>query len=98
MNTQYTAGPWRRSSMLNRDEYATVILGPNGQVIAHAQVDVNTDPEEAEDNAKLIAAAPELFNSLQTLVNYAGMKSFDKDVLNILVEQAKEIIKAIENN
>ena len=59
---KYTPGPWKVSRSYDK---SIEILGPDAEV---SNDDV--DPVEALANARLIAAAPDLFESLQLLVDH----------------------------
>jgi hypothetical protein len=55
---KHTPGPWHigvRTYYAGRDVY-----GPHGQAVAVAELKLLMHPSEAEANARLIAAAPEL--------------------------------------
>lgn len=62
----HTKGPWRVGPV---DD--TVVTGPDGSVVAEIDGDYN-QPDTwpvMEANARLIAAAPDLFEALELLVN-----------------------------
>jgi hypothetical protein len=94
MNTRHTPGPWRRSSVTSRDEYATIILGPSGQIVARAQVDINTDAEEAEENAAIISRAPEYLIKLE---NATRQLIYNQSLLRGLMEErlTPEAVQAV---
>lgn len=58
-NTKYTPGPWAWTG--------SFFKGSDGKVIVTRSWN-DTEAEEAEANAKLIAAAPELIEALEKLV------------------------------
>lgn len=61
-DTKFTPGPWRLS--LTDD---TTVIGPDHQEIAEAMGDYEDDDmlPEVEANARLIAAAPDLYTALE---------------------------------
>ena len=63
MNTKHTPGPWRW------DSYGALI-GPNMEDVLYAQEMQNTAGlvVDNEANARLIAAAPELLESLEAVI------------------------------
>lgn len=95
MKTKHTPGPWKRGSEIEGDEYACVVLGGeyNG-IIARAKVDVYTTDEEAEANAKLIAAAPDLLKALQGVALW-GKRRDGKFIFTTSQEQFDEFQAAI---
>lgn len=76
MNTKHTPGPWRQSTVnpcsVNKGGGKTAI----GITTTHGTDDQNyteffPSKDEAEANARLIAAAPELLGALETLTEQA---------------------------
>lgn len=67
MKTQHTRGPW------TLDEVWMIVKGPKGEevcAIHSGQSDgERVDRNVAHDNARLIAAAPELLEALERLLN-----------------------------
>ena len=66
MQTKHTPGPWHigvRTYHAGRDVY-----GPKGEPVAVADDAITATPE-AEANARLIAAAPELLAALQAIMD-----------------------------
>jgi hypothetical protein len=66
MNTKHTAGPWHVGM-----KPGPIIYGPNGEQVADLRGERKTtviELDEAVANTKLIAAAPELLETLQDLV------------------------------
>ena len=63
MTTQPTPGPWRLNGQ--RVEYGPYVAG-DGFCVAT----IHRDPPEAYDNARLIAAAPELLAALVAVQRY----------------------------
>ena len=62
MNTKHTPGPW---SARNNQVYAKVTCA-DGTVLLPTICLVNTNTTSADSNAKLIAAAPDLFEACLT--------------------------------
>ena len=70
MQTKHTPGPWHigvRTFHAGRDVY-----GPKGEPVAVADDAITATPE-AEANARLIAAAPDLLAALEALTACASM-------------------------
>lgn len=66
---KFTPGPWRTDSWFY-DQRGTRIVIINGtDAVAEITPLYRTYPQEEEANAKLIAAAPEMFEALQDFVN-----------------------------
>lgn len=61
MENKFTQGPWTVSRMVN--DYS-IFSDKDKEIAAAYQYSRNIDKEEAEANAKLIAAAPELLAAL----------------------------------
>lgn len=59
--SKHTPGPWGISQNVSRH-----VVGPNGGVVASAELTWTADISEA--NARLIAAAPDLFGALANLL------------------------------
>ena len=72
MNTKHTPGPW------HHDEYGNICAGP--QIIGDAYQfeldDSEHDVLPMEDNARLMAAAPELFEILEALLGFDSAASY----------------------
>lgn len=63
--TAHTPGPWRTDG---RD-----IHGPDGLILATADIPASRDVEEARANARLMAAAPDLDSTLRGVRSMAQM-------------------------
>jgi hypothetical protein len=61
MNTAHTTGPWRIVG-------GTEIRDANGSIVCDTATYPCAIPNRPEDNARLIAAAPDLLDALQTLL------------------------------
>ncbi len=73
MTTQYTPGPW---STWNADIYASTKDGFSRIATADGLQSTPANDEKNNDNARLIAAAPELFAIVQAEASlYAGMNA-----------------------
>ncbi len=71
-NTKFTQGEWINTGLEIRHKNRSLILA---NVYLH--LPINQSIEEAEANAKLIAAAPELLAALQRLLREARANSFN---------------------
>jgi len=80
MKTEHTPGPWRTMSW----DGAIVISGPMDELITTVgdRQDGAIPQEQTRNNARLIAAAPELLEALKTIVELNlfndSIKGFDK--------------------
>jgi hypothetical protein len=87
--TQHTPGPWTVERLAGKKGEKYVWMG--GEYMGgHAIATVHDRiPERAEDNARLIAAAPELLEALQgMLANAPAPKGIGKDYSYILYREA----------
>lgn len=83
--TQHTPGPWHaQPEKLHGGKHHVVGRTPmvvrEGQVIARMERSLNAKDEpcaEAEANARLIAAAPDLLAALQNIANTLGRATLD---------------------
>lgn len=64
---KFTPGPWRVAGDTNHDTRR--IYGPDGYMVADAGRIPKRREQEMDANARLIAAAPELFKVAEMLVN-----------------------------
>lgn len=81
----HTKGPWRVDGAPGYD--APVIYG-NGRPIAKVLYDDGSEDREVDDNAALIAAAPELFARLRNARH--AIASLPDDALGIAMESNGE--------
>lgn len=92
MQTKHTPGPWHigvRTFHAGRDVY-----GPKGEPVAVADDAITATPE-AEANARLIAAAPELLAALRHLLEDAvALNMGESDRSGVLAEARAAIDKA----
>ena len=76
--TDFTGGPWQPQHEFDADGASTIIGaidGPDeGRFHYRTVCEVNTDHDEWSANARLISAAPDLYEALAALVN-----AFDRD-------------------
>ena len=82
METKHTQGEWKRSSLRDRE----MVVDDFGCQIAQLN---NLQPEFRE-NAKLIAAAPDL---LRVLINVKSYIDLDEEFRDMLSEEINEAIK-----
>lgn len=91
--TTHTSGPWHvgiRTAHSKRDVY-----GPQGSLVALAD-GVFTSLAEAQANARLIAAAPELADALRELVADADLGEVDLEPEELAkLERARAILARI---
>lgn len=66
MNTEHTVGPWHTERIVTS---AISIRSDNGFIVGEARADYVMPPNEADANARLIAAAPELAEALRAIVS-----------------------------
>lgn len=90
MKTQHTQGEWKKLMTLKVDQPSCIIAG--NKKIANI-INAFENRTEAEANAKLIAAAPELLKIVQRLLDnerqYAG-------AANLIIDAKEAIKKATE--
>ncbi len=67
MKTQHTAEPWIIQEHKDKNFGIDLTEGKNGKVICNVTSHYIAEHEEAQANARLIAAAPELLAALQQL-------------------------------
>jgi len=92
MNTKHTQGEWKTTGLDIRHKNTSLILAT-----VYPHLHANQSREEAEANAKLIAAAPELLEALikchSIFSELDSWGDYDKDALE---QAAKVIAKATE--
>jgi hypothetical protein len=66
MSTQHTKGPWKFGSSNDDSVYKRNIGGSDGY---HVAVASSREDDEVDANARLIAAAPDLLEALQSIVD-----------------------------
>lgn len=85
METKFTPGPWRVGEM--RNKYDIVIRDSNNSPVALGVV-AGYLLREAEANARLIAAAPELLDVLTRLEMVAGLGNNYDDPVRVSARAA----------
>ena len=87
--TQHTPGPWREE-----EEYISAERkGKTGEYVIRGHMDVFVCKVRGEDDARLIAAAPELLRSLIFLLNCCEMNMDDMEPESLAaIEEAKAAI------
>lgn len=65
----HTPGPWRLKRNHSGEEFGAV-LGRDGDLVATTGYQVRVGSNEDDANARLIAAAPELFETLGAIVHW----------------------------
>lgn len=89
MNTRHTPGPWKMHSNIGRKSEPGVIADAAPCIIA-IMGNHKEWPVEAEANARLIAAAPELLEALEDMLSLA--KSYDVGQNSAIVDRASALI------
>jgi hypothetical protein len=101
-NTKHTPGPWQLTSVpfeLRNMDSVAAIYGPltkDGGACFICDISRSPGDKEAEANAKLIAASPELLEALEMLVNsigFAKLNKTDKGQHDTAFEKALAAIK-----
>jgi len=91
MSAQHTPGPWRLEEgtnlvwgACNPDDTTSYGMG---MPVAEAKVELNKtyDWEQSCVNARLIAAAPDLLDALQRMVDWAGDMPHTSERLDVIV-------------
>lgn len=77
---EHTPGPWTLGSFDGNPAYVSV-YGPNDELVADVHAD-EFDENEAEANARLIAAAPDLLAACEALVDGRQETNTDYTGLN----------------
>jgi hypothetical protein len=105
MKTKFTKGKWQYASHMNEHQTSKKIVADDGtkyhRIITICEVNEHQQrPGESDANAKLIAAAPELFHSLNNLISDIE-NNFNAIPINVIglkrLREAREAIKkAIE--
>lgn len=94
--SKHTPGPWHRN-VPPAEKYSTIYCGESGNIqhIAHLASKGEKTTAEMEANCNLIAAAPELLESLTKLANIATHpKATKADIRMIARESLSAIAKA----
>ncbi|NDV46272.1 hypothetical protein D0T49_04360 [Paludibacter sp. 221] len=87
-----TQGEWE-SAAIDLADYKQVSIGSGKKVICHLHIE-NEISEEVKSNAQLIAAAPELLEALQHIVDYEERMRANNDpkIGNGHFNKAKQVI------
>lgn len=97
--SKHTPGPW--VPLFIRDEQKISICNPETkEFVCRIKNEVSGRPigEDDKANARLIAAAPELLESLKEVVGLACPHPLENKVLFAVCEAAKSIIAKAEGN
>jgi hypothetical protein len=87
----HTKGPWKVDKNFPSD-----VLAENRAVVIQDD-SINTDSEETEANAQLIAAAPEMLEALEALVSIAFAVTSNPNQERLFNNASKVIKKARGN-
>ena len=98
METKFTKGEWKTTIAELKDFFLCAVGSvETKRVICHTNFDTKMTSEECKANAKLIAAAPDMFNALEELL--AQVKQFtagnigEQDYFRDEISNAKKAIK-----
>lgn len=91
----HTPGPWSNPSDKNLPQHIIHHEGVNGYSPV-CYMHLHNDPQLTKANAKLIAAAPELLEKLQQIVNVFSDTQADSVVMRLMKEAEQVIKKATE--
>lgn len=69
MSSNHTPGPWRTFNWKGQE---TIVQNHVGQAIADCDVNRYLELSAKQANARLIAAAPELLEALQSIIEFAN--------------------------
>ena len=90
---KHTPGPWRLNENNNwkTNPFSVTVrkFGVHGTTIANIPTRMTVPPQEQQANARLIAAAPDLLEALQTLPQGP---LYTDDEINLWVEKASAAI------
>lgn len=88
----WSKGPWK---WLRRDESSgTILIGRHGCIVAAVE---DYADEESQDNALLIAAAPELAEMVRQLLRYIGATTPDMGKRAQTVADAEALLARIRS-
>lgn len=78
-NTKFTQGEWNVSKHGNNDSFGIYVVGNDFAIIKGG----NEEGGEAEANAKLIAAAPDMLSVLKEAVDHAHVYDTNKNLVEL---------------
>lgn len=81
--TKFTHGPWMLSGQQKISNGKRLIA------ITQGRLEVNNGLDENMANANLIAAAPDLYNALETLTTYCEIKGIPTDAAYAALAKAR---------
>ena len=100
---KYTSGPWKfiKDKPFGKAGHDYLISSgnhPNSKLVARVFKPLNITDAELEGNAKLIAAATELYEALVYLENYVNRElivchELDENSISFILEKPREAIK-----
>ena len=95
METKHTKGEWNYKKFdITKIQYSYSIQSSNGDVICKMLRDDSDDNQTEEANAKLIAAAPELLEALESMVAYGNINyAYHSDYFITELKKCKQAIK-----
>lgn len=96
MSSKHTPGPWAYQE--DSDAYTHIVRGPGNRFICQL---AQTTSAEIEANARLIAAAPEMFEALDTIgglsraLRQGGPDPMDLQGLSDALEEAIDLANSL---
>lgn len=101
MSTKHTPGPWEATGLSDKGTYYKVRGSNIGEKWKIADCpfnkeDVASQKAEAEANARLIAAAPELLVALRNIVVLQYKQDYDGTPVNIPLGEYNDALSALE--
>ena len=87
MNTKHTPGPWRLGLIGTPHGQGRAIYGSTGELVANLSADLLPDNEQLP-NAKLIAAAPDLLETLQRIAALSHSGGLNIATLTTMAREA----------
>lgn len=94
MKTQHTPGPWIINEHTNKNFGIDLTEGKKGKVICNVTSHYIAEHKEAQANSRLIAAAPELLDALQSITETLHQMKRDNTVSGMLYVAELAIKKA----
>lgn len=90
---KHTSGPWFLCEQVERPhQHALVGIGNGAVHVGYASITPAMSPFEADANARLIAAAPELLETLDALVHKMEMHLENRGLFCLITDDARAAI------
>lgn len=87
--SKFTPGPWQVKRYANNElqtDFVMVVIGDRVHMIGYS--------EEDAANARLIAAAPAMYEALKKCADFAAKTGSEPDVLIVIMQQIAKISEA----